>query len=282
MFRGMLITSDFLFHVFRSAFDWVEGCPCHTHLDWEMVEAYVRSRWGACPLRGCRVDEIAAGDFLEFVRELLVTNAVDLLLALPAELDDVQRGKCMRVFEKGRSMILLEMTIKITPLMVPPYSIGGIAHYCRDKAMRVLRLCLECDSMHQQLVELRTTHLEASTSVLMGDDIHEHPEFALFLGRYKFCSAAEREVEVGHAKINRRTATARNRTEAYDSLAVRMPGFRRVLDAPCGVEAIADFLQAARSPRDACIALGFKYHPSLVSLTHPWDKMYRKTIYRAD
>lgn len=64
-FWGMLIKADFLYGCMRQAFEWVEECPCHSHLSWDGIAASVRLLWASCPLRGCRIAEIFWGDLLK-------------------------------------------------------------------------------------------------------------------------------------------------------------------------------------------------------------------------
>lgn len=58
-----LHTLDALFSLLRDAFEWAEGCACHSHLDWQSVEPSIRHRWATCPMRGLRLPEVAGGEF---------------------------------------------------------------------------------------------------------------------------------------------------------------------------------------------------------------------------
>ena len=63
-FWSHMLTLRQLFAFLCETFKWVEGCSCHTHLDWDVAPPWLRQRWGNCPMRGCRLAEAAGGDLL--------------------------------------------------------------------------------------------------------------------------------------------------------------------------------------------------------------------------
>ena len=83
--------------------------------------------------------------------------------------------------------------------------------------------------------------------------------------------------------MNRRSALASHRCEAFDSLALRMGEIRRQLEADPGfIKELATLLDAARSPKLLVHQLGMDAHPSLAEVRRAWDKMYRRVVYRSD
>eukprot|EP00959_Pyramimonas_sp_CCMP1952_P304170 6366112-Pyramimonas_sp.AAC.1 len=67
---------DRLYELIRHALAWAEYCPCHGHLlsaaakTEDLIDANLLSRWKACPLRGMRLCELAAGDLFQHLRNL--------------------------------------------------------------------------------------------------------------------------------------------------------------------------------------------------------------------
>ena len=77
-----------LAHVIRLAVKWCVTCPCHSHLlaSWDSSDGSEHrgliNIWRTCPMRGKRLPEVVAGDFLEYVRTLLDTASARLLVDL--------------------------------------------------------------------------------------------------------------------------------------------------------------------------------------------------------
>eukprot|EP00971_Amphidinium_carterae_P337376 6474145-Amphidinium_carterae.1 len=86
MFWSSLETMRALFSCVCEAFHWAEGCPCHSHLNFDGAPADVRQLWESCPLRGARLPEVSSGDFLRHVEAYSVKAAATLVLALPTSL----------------------------------------------------------------------------------------------------------------------------------------------------------------------------------------------------
>ena len=57
-----LLTLEAVLGIVRGIIEWGEGCPCHSHMDWEGIPAEVATRWAACKHRGRRLAELASGD----------------------------------------------------------------------------------------------------------------------------------------------------------------------------------------------------------------------------
>ena len=114
LFWALMTTFRFIADMLVLCFEWVEGCPCHTHLDWRNIPTWLRNRWSTCPLRGLRLAELAAGDFLEMFVQLCHVNVAQLLVSLPADITLEERGICLQEFERGRSQLLFIVTVNVT------------------------------------------------------------------------------------------------------------------------------------------------------------------------
>ena len=102
----------------------------------------------------------------------------------------------------------------------------------------------------------------------------------LFVAQLRWAYSTERRVEGGHAAVHIQTSSARNRTEAYDSLALRLAYVRQALeDDP---DSLMECLSHGRSPRQLAMELGFKAHPSFAMASCGWDPIIRKMVYHAD
>ena len=82
-------------------------------------------------------------------------------------------------------------------------------------------------------------------------------DLELFILQFRFAYAVERRAEGGHAVINRKAALARRRTETIDSLSLRMPELRLLIQGnPSAVQEIGERLSVARSPKLLIDVLG--------------------------
>lgn len=63
MFWASLLILEAVLGIIRDIIEWGEGCPCHSHMDWEGIPNKVAQRWMACKHRGRRLAEIASGEF---------------------------------------------------------------------------------------------------------------------------------------------------------------------------------------------------------------------------
>ena len=237
-------------------------------------------------MRGLRLPEVSAGEFLEMFVELANVMVIELLQALPTDLDDASRGVCVQAFERGRSSILFELTLKmVSSYMEPPGLIFAIAHHKWSKQRFFLRLCLECDCNHEAFIELRSAPLcNQAIMFLEGDgtDLIDYLELSVFVSKYKWGFSSERAVEAGHSSVNRTSWGARSRTEAYDALALRMPALKQEIEDSAGMERYLDAVALCRNPAKAVAALGMSSHPALDKLKHPWNKEFRRVVYHSD
>ena len=92
----------------------------------------------------------------------------------------------------------------------------------------------------------------------------------------------ERRVEGAHAFLKRRAAHATRRTEAFDSLTLRLPELKEALQQPGFASEFVALLEQARSPHRLVQCLGMINHPTCKQVCHTWDRLYRKVVYHAD
>ena len=137
---------------------------------------------------------------------------------------------------------------------------------------------------HPQVLRLQRGRLrEEALDFVDGGDPEVHMTLRAFMGEMAFGFASERQVEGGHASVNLRASGKRNRTEAYDSLTLRMPEIEHELltDAAFLPELI-EALNGGRNPAKALAMLSLRDHPSASLAKHNWDTIHRKIVYHAD
>jgi hypothetical protein len=283
-FWAKLITLDFVYSLIRLCFEWIEGCACHFHLDFRQATVQLRKRWERCPMRWLRLDEVAAGDFFEMFRDLCEVTSAQLPWAMPVDISTSDRSVCLQEFERGRGYLTFQFTVKLAPYTGPPNLLFATSHHMRAKSVRALKSCLESDCEHPRIRQLQSPPLcEEAKEYIDGEELHFFEHLPVFVVGFKFGWASERAVEGGHAHVNLRAASNRYRTEAYDSLVLRLPVFqKRCEDDPSLMASLADCLMKGRSPAKVVSALHLQNHPSCRLAKSAWDPIYRKIVYHSD
>lgn len=283
----MLRTGDHLFSVLRRMLAWAEACPCHGDLDWNEVPKSQRDLWAACPLRGRRLPELAEGALLKLLDETCERTAAELFTGFPAALADEDKSTCIRDFEAGRSHLVFMLNLKLAYCSQPPFVLHGAAHHCRSVASDCLRRCLASSCQHKKIQDLQTPPLQQQAEMFCaGATLTSLPELEFFIASLKFGYAAERRVESGHARVHRQAGISPNRTEAFDSLSLRMGSLRAALEED--FTGIADCFALCCHPRAAVESLGLHSNPVLRDLFldrsggRNWSVLFRKVVYHAD
>ena len=281
-FWGQLATLDRLFQVVRDIFEWVESCPCHYKRD---APSEVKKAWQMCPLRGRRLAEISSGDLFQVVHELCLVNAAELFAELPAGLSEEGRAACLLDFEHGRGHLTFQLTLKLSCFLELPLLLLGAARHNPDNPdlqRHSVKRCVDSDSQHPLLQRLRQGSLKEEVDLYLdGEELLMLENLKEFLGSMLFAWGTERKVEGGHAQVKMLAGSRRNRTEATDSLALRLAEIRLVLTSS-DITAFLECVQAARSPRKLVARLGLERHPSCRLARSNWDPIYRKIVYHAD
>ena len=208
---GAISTLDALYGIIRHCFLWCEGCACHAHLLSEGAPQEVRKRWAACPLRGLRLPEVAAGSFFDMFRSLAERTAVSLFVSLPnATLSDADRADLLQAFERSRASMLLTFTLKLSCFLSPPLLLFATARYSQVVAQEALRQCMESDCTHPLVVQLQQAPLfSQAAAFLEGWELAGLPELEGFIASLRSAHGVERQIEGGHATVNRRAGLAR-------------------------------------------------------------------------
>jgi hypothetical protein len=260
-----IATLDSLYELIRCAFGWAEGCPCHSHLDLSQVSPSIKKRWQSCPLRGLRLPEVAAGDFFIMFDDLQRRSVAELLLSFPAHFAESSRGELLQEFERGRAHLIYTFTLKLSGFSTPPLLLFASAHHLKVVSQEAVRKCLASPDAHPRIRRLQSEPCKSQALSYLEDyELELLPDLEIFIAELRFAHGFERQIEGGHAVIQRRAAGARHRGEAWDSLALRMPELKRALEVDAHfLEHLAVFLQKARNPKMLVESLGLKEHPAL-------------------
>ena len=116
-------------------------------MDRESATSEQLSTWDACPWRGRRKPELAAGDLFKLVRETIEDLGSTFLLDLPP-LDQGARGRLLHIFEMSRASIVFGFTMKISHMLEPPWLTLAVAHHTKDVAISAIKKVLASDSQH--------------------------------------------------------------------------------------------------------------------------------------
>ena len=213
------------------------------------------------------------------------TTIALLLEELPSEISAAERGTCLQEFERSRSYLIFQFTLKLSPYMEPPLLLYGLTHFMRSKHIWALRILLTSKCQHPKVLELTSTG-ELNTEALLfleGAPLDVTPRYALFRGCFRFAFSGERLGEAGHAMVHLRALRGRCRTEAFDSLSNRMDLLKNSLNEPSYMVRLLDALTRGRSPGMLCRELHLQHHPSIKRFAKgDWDPIHRKVIYHND
>ena len=287
LFWGCLCVLNMLSVGVSRSVAWCNSCRCHWDLESDSRE--VMRLWQSCPMRGRRLPEIAAGDFVDAVRDLFAVCHGKLLALLAAlSLGEDATSKLIHAFELARSRFIFLMIMKTCPLQEPPGCLFQISHFDQDKVVQALEKCLVSESMHPKIRALQSfPHEEQAVSYLAGEELQTLPELELLIGRKLFTLCVEYSLEGEHAKIERKVGNIVNRTEAYNSLVLRLPFFAKLFKRfPHVREIVSSCIEGIRNPLDLLLQLGFQNHPAVIDArqqkTHRWSRIWRQILYHAD
>ena len=209
---------------------------------------------------------------------------VHLAASLPESLSAIERGRLLLDFERGRAHLFYTFTLKLTAFTMPPLLLGAAGHYSTIVAQSALRQCMVSSSQHPKILQLQSEPLVSQArEYLDGAELDDLPDLAVFVAGLRFAHAVERRIEGGHALVLRRGRVATKHAESFDSLALRMKEINSHLENDADFFGdLANFLDQGRSPKKLVGVLGLNEHPAIQHEKHPWHKIYRQIVYRAD
>lgn len=290
---------------------WVDGCTCH----WFVLQALregagegvdtladaaatmqARHAWERCPLRGRRLPELAAGDFVHDLGELFAQRGVHLVQSLALDLTDPQRLSIIKDFERGRSHLAFTLAAKLTHWQSPPWCAFALAHPDPAKAAaayeKVRDAGVEPDT-HPLCREILSGALHSQFEVWFSDygccfsDVGpgegELPLVRAKLAELRLAPSSDRMVEALHAESSKVIKRAPNHKEAYVSLCHRCEDLFSEMDTnPAVLSQLASVMAPLGSPKTMVECLGLAGHPSCSQTSGSRDGLFQQIIYSND
>ena len=183
---------------------WVEGCSCHDpHWDPKAAEA--------CPLRGMRAAELAAGAMHHHLNVLSSKQTSELLAHLDGVSDD-DKSAILQDFCRARALLQCIFRIKTSHWEVLPHSLCAAAHDDQDVARCALKKALAAyeatpPEKHHGMSNWALSHgtrlREEIVRFCAGEARETLPVLMAFAARLRFISIVERRCESLHARVQR-------------------------------------------------------------------------------
>lgn len=126
-------------------FAWLESCACHSDLslgalNWCTARqhfARLHSGVRACPLRGRRGPELAAGDLQKLVSQVSRLNPAHVMFGATGGLTASERRRVMSDFETVKQSLTFTLQLKFSCWSRLPHLLVGLGHYSEDSARDV-------------------------------------------------------------------------------------------------------------------------------------------------
>ena len=225
-----------------AAIDWVNGCPCHSHLQTENVGADVCKIWAECPLRGRRCPELVAGDLFNSLQDLLGCSMACLELNLPRSLSEAEVHELLGDFDSARQYMLSTYILKLALWSEPPHALAALGHNDPATRCKFLRRCLQSQCTHPRVLQLRAHEAECLEFLESGG--HWDGNFGYLSSvatEMQLLFSSAWRVEGQHARTKRGVTQATNHGAPYVSLCHRLPELRAWLKAdPTAFPKLAD------------------------------------------
>ena len=293
-----------LAHILVETTAWAESCPCHGNLRQDIRShsddkgesgtgslANITREALQCPLRGRRCAELAAGDFQSFIDMLFKQQACLLLLEMDPSLNDGERMRNMKDFERGRQHLITQFTVKLSHWEEGHWHMHGMAHHDQVKAYACYLKSRDSTDDHPLLAHLRDERLEEDRKFYeyfkgLHDELSEAKcaKIRILIAKMRLTPSAERPGERLHAVVHKEAMRAPHNSIAAISLTNRFPAISQFVTAhPENLVKFAKTVQQLRHGRECARRLGFQNHPLSAAASkdarHP---VHYEVVYRAD
>ena len=251
---------------------WAEACPCH-HQASSSVLQWLPPK--ACPMKGRRAPELAAGECQKFILSVLGNRGREVLMACAPWLSKKSDQKrLVREFGYCRNHVAFVLTLKLRAWELLPLKISGLAHPCQATAKRVAselvaQLTSEPSKFGAHPVSSAfkdSQELEDELRAFAAEDtsLTSLPKLSACVAPLLFIPVTERLVEGTHAAMKREITRARNAGLAHLALNYHLPELTSHLEnEPESLAMLAKVADTLRSPMDVVRALGFEHHPQI-------------------
>ncbi len=279
---------------------WAQSCPCH--LSEELYKLMDLSRDGlkkmfaqiwkhTCPLKGCRVPELAAGAVIEFT-DKLYEIATGKLLVICMGLSSSSRNKVFHDFNRSKSKIADSLRLKTVYALQLPHKLGVLGHCVLSKAQAGFRLCKQmyaCSApgvshhgLEYVLLDDRSPIAHECTTSLTCADGGNTPCLDLFKARFLLCSLLETSIEAKHALSTKSSNRAAALAPGGLSFELHGPEIEKTIERDSAM--LQHLIEACevvtRSPNKQLAALGLSSHPYAMRCRASEKGLRRKHIHQ--
>ena len=307
---------------------WFFACPCHAEtasfenlLRVVQVPLHHRDRNGdqergskqGCPFRRRRGPELASGDFLRMVEQLLAAGNQEIAGRIVGHLTPQEQAKVVEDFEGAKQHLLFRMRVQFVVWTSLPRLLVGMCHpderegrRCAAQALIQFRGYSPAQKQQAHFLTRRFCdpgHAAGSLRLFMtqfigGATLISLPVLRFHALRLAFIPICEMSVERMHA-VTKSVITHGSHSASLPSLSLgnRWPEFLRALQQPNRFQWFADTCMQVYHPLRACPVFGIVQHPDLaaafqgvedISLlnllgsTFKWSKTVKGIIYRSN
>jgi hypothetical protein len=288
---------------------WAEACGCHGGAKKTLSVAKV-----ACPMKGCKVPEMACGDLGALASDLF-DQALLLLLEKRHYLSDSEWSDIISDFESARGHVIFVLQVKTDFAKRLPWLCAGLAHRDEDKAKQCFRQCVHAwESLNPE--QQGCSHYLSKRLLAVGPCRYELDDWAASSSRdrnsltketqvdvatLKFIPCVERSVERLHSLVKWGSKHGRQkRNGSTVSMAIRsVEIFNMVQDLSAGaakLQTFADILCNTIDLRKAASLCRMAQHPLIQNISrslgnggvaprprqHAMRKVLETVVYRCD
>ena len=291
---GYLVMVNMFGELLQHLCHWAESCPCHGGRAFGAVGG-----WGAarrkfaqrisstdptqrCPAVGCRMAEVACGDFHELVGQVHNITAAQLVVVMPP-MSAQHRVAILTDFDRIKTYLVSVLHCKMRPMTVLPRRLLGLSHWDEGKARNAGRSALQqwhaievgpgnAQALHPltlQFLHPGSPLRQQLEQYVDGTSLSELPELQMQISKFALSSSTERSIEAKHAHMHKELLHAPRASAPVLSLADRLPEIvQHLRQSPEMLVDLAEHLRVSYHPINAVSALGLEQHPECVAALH--------------
>ena len=272
-----------LLHIFAKIFDrlqaWFLSCPCHpmdirqgVH---ELRGSPVDSAAVACPMRGRRAPDLAAGRHKVLFQELIEEHESNWFVAHAMSVVPEVRRDLLADFSAGKARIAAEMDIRLSVWDVLPLKLFSLSYPDEEVARQAM---LKCLAQYNQATDAERSAMHALTKRVLspdgplraavvefvrGAELQHNAELLTIADSMRFVPLVEVSVERLHAYLKQRTLGAHHISGHYCSLQLRRDEILRAHTQDAA--SLAECCALAGNAHKIVDVLDLQYHHALLN-----------------
>ena len=258
--------------------NYIRSCKCHR---WTMREAGVIPKNFRCPMAGCLLAEVCAGEMDGFIDKSLALSEAELHANFPARLDGASRSRLVLQFGLFKSEIHVQLSLRAESLYVLPNRLLGGGHGNVTIALTVYADCVcqwnelsDADKamMHPQVRKHLTDPVKQQWLAAMEADsfeLHGLDEVNTFRAKIQFAKIEETSIEQRHAAAHQDLLKAHHHSLAFLSNTSRRAEVEQFTHDSQGCIKFIEKLEHTNTAAKCLQTLNLQYHPKIVEMTKP-------------